>query len=876
MAISNEFTTIITKRNVDSNSNPISVSLVEKRQVMDGHSCVVLSQLPSETYRVYVQGFTECFKQDEIGLSTYYVSYSQGVVYFDPRHIGKVIIVEYEGIGYEVISASRVYYKLDLNGNITQTLEEIFDKMQVQFDLIGSLGDAVVIIEKLETDIVNAQNVHNGILEDINAISSTGNKVYYISSTDWNFNESNGNYEYSLTHDLDSKSLLINSYYTDTDEVVYVNYKIIDINNILITNVVNKGITVVLNARYYKPQDTLNSIIQEEVVEARVGKVDLKTKITDIDNKIIETVDYTNDKIDYTNSRINDVVAKSVTYRSDFDYSVENPLVLADFSNYNQPYHPSVLYIEDGIDGYKYWLAQTPYPIGSTPYRDRWESPCIYKSNDGIIWEVVANPLDDLTSEQIVGKDFLSDPHLVYVNGKLECWYRYTDVSDSNHTWILRKTTSDGKTWSSRETIIDCNVYGMVRSQSLIYEDGKYKMWFTGQGNSSDLGYAESSDGINWGARTNCVLSNTMVAWHIDVKNIKGTYYLLSYVKATNSLELYQSIDGINFTYMKQVLQKGGSSFYTNGLYRACMMLDEIDCIRVYFTAETTTKTSIGVMVGVDFDSLKIINATSSVGGGVLVADSRPFYPKTISQNITHDNNELYGIINDLMKRVEILETGKMVVTYDMFEADTKINPDGTLGVQVSAFTTKDYIDVASFDGSITVFRNQSVNLRVGEYDENYNPTNTTLPIYGISTMKQTITFLPNTRYIKIMSSSLNASSQFEIRKVVVTPEIAVTYDMFLADTKINPDGTTSTQASAFTTKDYIDISAIGRNITVTRNGSYNLRVGEYDANHNPTNTNLTLYPTGTTDLAFYLNATTKYVRIMSSVLTASSKFTIK
>ena len=56
------------------------------------------------------------------------------------------------------------------------------------------------------------------------------------------------------------------------------------------------------------------------------------------------------------------------------------PLTIDDFSGYNQPYHPSVLYFENGFSGYKYWMVQTPCPIGGLPYRDRWECPCIYFS----------------------------------------------------------------------------------------------------------------------------------------------------------------------------------------------------------------------------------------------------------------------------------------------------------------------------------------------------------------------------------------------------------------------------------------------------------------------------------------------------------------
>ncbi len=82
------------------------------------------------------------------------------------------------------------------------------------------------------------------------------------------------------------------------------------------------------------------------------------------------------------------------------------PLKIVTPGNINQPYHPSVLFFENGFEGYKYWMAESPYPIRSIlPYRDRWETPCIHFSNDGKKWESIKdNPIDDLTEEEIKNK----------------------------------------------------------------------------------------------------------------------------------------------------------------------------------------------------------------------------------------------------------------------------------------------------------------------------------------------------------------------------------------------------------------------------------------------------------------------------------------
>lgn len=344
--------TIITKRNVDSMENPIGVKLLEKRQVMDNHSCIVLSQIPDENYRITIEGFNEVFNSDELGNNNFYVNYSQGVIHFLPRYKGKTVVIEYYGIGYELISASRVFYKYDKHGGIIETLEEILDNAKEQLELIKTLGDSVKVIEKLEMDLENGkvlhdnlendievatplqQNLHADVVEatkwkdqlhqdvtdgkvlqpllqqtiddaedvkirldqsienaqdDINTINATGNEIKYITASQWTWNSTNEMYEYTLTHTMNSKALTINCFYTENDEFAFIGGRIVDKNNILFRNEEAVNLTVVLNSRYYKPEVTTSSEVIEEVTEARFGEVDLKTKITKIDEDIITT-----------------------------------------------------------------------------------------------------------------------------------------------------------------------------------------------------------------------------------------------------------------------------------------------------------------------------------------------------------------------------------------------------------------------------------------------------------------------------------------------------------------------------------------------------------------------------------------------------------
>lgn len=328
--------TIITKRNVDSMENPTGVKLLEKKQVMDNHSCIVLSQIPDENYRITIEGFNEVFNSDELGNNNFYVNYSQGVIHFLPRYNGKTVVVEYYGIGYELISASRVFYKYDKHGGIIETLEEILDNAKEQLELIKTLGDSVKVIEKLEMDLENGkvlhdnlendievgtplqENLHSDIVEakkwkdqlhqditdgkvlqpllqqtvddaedvkvrldksianaqdDIATISATGNVEMLVSTNEWHLNVDV--YEKEITHDLNSENPHLSFKNADTKEGVTMGYKIIDKTRILLKSDEAINLSVTLSASYYKPLMTTN-VDEGEILLAREGEANLR------------------------------------------------------------------------------------------------------------------------------------------------------------------------------------------------------------------------------------------------------------------------------------------------------------------------------------------------------------------------------------------------------------------------------------------------------------------------------------------------------------------------------------------------------------------------------------------------------------------------
>jgi hypothetical protein len=326
------------------------------------------------------------------------------------------------------------------------------------------------------------------------------------------------------------------------------------------------------------------------------------------------------------------------------------PLDIDDFSEYKQPYHPKVLFFENGFAGYKYWMVQTPVPIGGQPYIDRWENPCVYRSNNGIQWGNAenANPLDGLTESEIKRMDYMSDPHLVWREDlkRLECWYRHTNRgSDDLPTAVLRKYTYDGVNWSEREVMIDYKTLhesDFHRSPAYIWDNeaGYYRAWYAPD---SGVKYNTSVDGKTWGTQTDCVyIGGSSHTWHLDVEYIDGYYYLLSYDKdeGAKNVKCFRSVDGINFEFFKTILSPNE---VMTDYYRSCSLKDEHGKIRVYFSTTTEGVHKLGVMVGDGFEHLAVCDGTK-------VINAKNDSPDAVdARHVFFDGVSLYDKIRELL-----------------------------------------------------------------------------------------------------------------------------------------------------------------------------------------------------------------------------------
>lgn len=247
-----------------------------------------------------------------------------------------------------------------------------------------------------------------------------------------------------------------------------------------------------------------------------------------------------------------------------------NLFIETPFEGGNQPYHPSVVAFDSAWNGYKYWMAYTPYPYGNDPA----ENPCIVASNDLLYWEEpsgITNPIDSPSQATDLGITYWSDTELIYnsTDNKLECWYRGIG---STNLWV-RKTSSNGVTWSERENLHTFSGTGTV-SASVILEDGTYKIWIM-----SPNSYYETTDATNWGEPTTFT-TERINYWHFQVRKTTKGYEMFAHVNWPHNLSIVHlaSTDGITFTGTKKIISSNGDmnkpyGIDAKGIYRPCFIV---------------------------------------------------------------------------------------------------------------------------------------------------------------------------------------------------------------------------------------------------------------------------------------------------------------
>ena len=322
---------------------------------------------------------------------------------------------------------------------------------------------------------------------------------------------------------------------------------------------------VELKERQTSVETQFNSIQQEitdkdivsapEIIAARGGLPQLEDRLNETDAQLTQT----------------EGGLASVQNANAKDFlRIENHL--GNFENI----HPKVINFETAWNGFKYWMAYTPYPQGATEH----ENPCIAVSNDLINWTVPTGLINPLDPNPVDG--YNNDTHLLYRSdtNTIEIWWRYYRESDGKQLFY-RRTSTNGVTWTSKELVFTSDLISMV-SPCVIFEGGKYKLWAPQGGG---IIYMESSGSSvsTWTQPTTLNIDwGELRPWHMDIIRtdigLEMVVQAYIYGGTNNTADLYYvQGDGNEFTKPKLILAKNvdPQAFDSVGIYRSSLIKEK-------------------------------------------------------------------------------------------------------------------------------------------------------------------------------------------------------------------------------------------------------------------------------------------------------------
>lgn len=286
---------VLTKYHIDPDTKkPITIPVTEKQQI---HPLKNLIQMVGEVKKnkkiqIIDRDMIPVNKAEKITQPYhYYVDYEQNLIHFHPDIAGQTVEYKYEDMGVTVISANKIFTKQDAKGNVVELLEDIIEYGREAIDVMTTIGGVAIIMKRLEDDIKEGYKVSDKIQADIQQakdeiLNVRGNREIIIQASQWKLNANV--YEKEIIHDLNSENLHVTAKNSDTKEAVTIGYKILDKTRILLKGDEPINMSIILSASYYHATQTISDNIAEEVVKARKGEADLKTKIDTIENTLTE------------------------------------------------------------------------------------------------------------------------------------------------------------------------------------------------------------------------------------------------------------------------------------------------------------------------------------------------------------------------------------------------------------------------------------------------------------------------------------------------------------------------------------------------------------------------------------------------------------
>lgn len=234
----------------------------------------------------------------------------------------------------------------------------------------------------------------------------------------------------------------------------------------------------------------------------------------------------------------------------------------------NEICHPSILFFPNKWNGYRYWMAYTPYDNGDPTY----ENPCIAVSNDNITWVTPPGLTNPVFPVPTTG--YNADPHL-FMSPDGNIMYLMFKVRDGSKKIVVSES-QNGANWSDYVIVIEAPEDGGVEelSPSVVWDGSQYVMWAVH--NDAELYTLHRRTATSpygpWSNSTLCTHNiSGMEIWHGEVRKVMNQYHMIIMTRTVeNATYLGKSADGISWEFAKNPLfRRGNYGTPSYGFYKS-------------------------------------------------------------------------------------------------------------------------------------------------------------------------------------------------------------------------------------------------------------------------------------------------------------------
>lgn len=280
--------------------------------------------------------------------------------------------------------------------------------------------------------------------------------------------------------------------------------------------------------------------------------------------------------------RVMSPVPPPYTIPTSAPWNAPENITIPTYDGSNSLVHPDVVDFGVRWNGYRFWMAMTPYPNSNDDY----ENPSVVASNDGWEWVVPAGITNPIYPQPSIRWN--SDTDLSYDSTSDELVLVYRD--ENFIPQVAR--SSDGVTWPTSPTAVTWTSMGSeALSPSLVREsDGTWSMWALALSPRKLWRWSGTAPEGTWAAPTECTgIPDT--AWHLDVIAYKGVYYALiaDGSEGQDPMPIYAatSVDGLAWSRgTAGLISPSGSGWDATRLYRATLQPHENGThMRVWYPA---------------------------------------------------------------------------------------------------------------------------------------------------------------------------------------------------------------------------------------------------------------------------------------------------